>query len=93
MKEPDIWLQPDEDNGHADCGCELKRAHQRGDDPAFTFCPMHEAAGELLKAAKRVLEGLDSYLAVDGMGTDGVFWNEEADALRGWITKAEGGSK
>ncbi|KKK87630.1 hypothetical protein LCGC14_2751330 [marine sediment metagenome] len=43
----------------------------------------------LLACAAKVLEALDSYLDHHGKGLDGVYWGEEADALRTTIAKAE----
>ena len=56
-KDVDIWLQEDEANGIADCGC-LLMAEFQGDDhghngcPAFWFCPLHRAAADLFKALR-----------------------------------------
>jgi len=92
MKAPDIWLQPDEDRGKADCGCVLKRGHQNTDDPAFSFCPLHQAAGELLEE----LQGLVGIvLDVAGNRTDAIMEVDDPMILAAQkaIRKAEGRSK
>ena len=57
-QQPDIWLQEHEEAGTADCGCHLE-AEYRGEtdsgnnsSPAFFFCPLHQAAANLLSALK-----------------------------------------
>jgi len=75
MTKPCIWLNEAEGNGLADCGCSLNRDYKFSDNPAFFFCPLHKAAGELLEAAKQAahsirrgqpgisLKGLDDAIA------------------------------
>lgn len=45
---PWIWLQDDEVEGRAECGCELHRVYDMTDNPAIVFCPLHEAAPKML---------------------------------------------
>ena len=52
MKNPDIWLQPGELIGEADCGCKLNAEYGVEGESAFFFCPLHQAAGELLELLK-----------------------------------------
>lgn len=47
--KPYIWLQKEETEGRAACGCCLV---QSDDGPKFYFCALHAAAGDLLKACK-----------------------------------------
>ena len=47
--EPYIWLQEDESEGSADCGCRLV-ADLDGRGAAMFLCPMHESAPGMLKA-------------------------------------------
>lgn len=42
--QPDIWLQGDESNGRADCGCKLVADYKNSGDPAFFFCLLHRRA-------------------------------------------------
>jgi len=55
MKEPYIWLNEEEVDGLADCGCSLNRDYKSSDNPAVFLCPLHEAAGKLLEAAKEMI--------------------------------------
>ena len=48
-RTPYIWLQEDEEIGRAACGCELRNLSE---GPAVWFCPLHEAAPNLLRASK-----------------------------------------
>lgn len=59
---PDIWLQDDETQGRADCGCTLNADGWKGDEAgaAFFFCPLHAAAADLLKAAQYALNNLEA---------------------------------
>lgn len=41
--QPYIWLQPDEEQATADCGCRLVRNHNGSGDPAVFLCDRHEA--------------------------------------------------
>lgn len=50
--EPWIWLQEDEQEGHADCGCTLSL----DDGAKLNFCTMHAAAEELLGLLAEVLQ-------------------------------------
>lgn len=52
-EDTSIWLQPNEAEGTCDCGCLLVRANESSDDPAFVFCPLHDAAEELYKVLER----------------------------------------
>ena len=47
--EPYIWLQENESEGSADCGCRLV-ADLDGRGAAMFLCPMHESAPGMLKA-------------------------------------------
>lgn len=49
-QKPDIWIQKQEGEGRADCGCTLQQTYDDG--PKFFFCPLHKAAADLLKACK-----------------------------------------
>ena len=42
---PFIWLNEDEEEGRADCGCTLIRDYEGG-GPAFIMCPRHLAGGK-----------------------------------------------
>jgi len=51
--KPYIWLQEDESEGSAKCGCRLVNdLHGRG--AAVFLCPMHEAAPEMLKTVMKI---------------------------------------
>ena len=63
---PDIWLQDDEVEGKADCGCRLVTAHD-GSGPALWFCPMHRAATALYDAAVKARAQMGD-LVRDGEG-------------------------
>ena len=41
--EPDLWLQPTEDEGALDCGCRITRGHDGTDDPALWQCDAHRS--------------------------------------------------
>lgn len=55
VEQPSIWLNADEVEGTADCGCRLVRDHGSANDPAIFLCPLHTHAAELLAAAERVV--------------------------------------
>ena len=50
-KEPYIWLQEEEPEGTASCGCNLQNG-ERG--PCLWLCPMHDAAPKLVAAIKHL---------------------------------------
>jgi hypothetical protein len=50
---PYIWLQEDESEGSAKCGCRLVSDLQ-GRGPAVFLCPMHAAAPDMVKKVTRV---------------------------------------
>ena len=56
----DIWLQQDEDWGEAECGCRLVRDYEGSGGPAVIFCPLHDAATDLLKSVQLAYAFLDS---------------------------------
>jgi hypothetical protein len=83
-----IWLQPDEDEGVADCGCKLHRGYapnNDGNDPAIVFCPMHEAAPELLAACQSVVRAQQ-----DGGVSMADLVTISDDLIRAAIAKATG---
>jgi len=92
MAEPNIWLQDDEPEGQADCGCILQAEYDGADDiadgaagnPAYFQCPLHAAAPELLAA----LYGLTNWFDPPSWGpsAQGIAW---ANALNA-IAKARG---
>jgi len=84
MKKPYLWLQENEQAGHADCGCILYDNYG-GRGAAISFCPLHEAAGELLEALQQCSGFIDTTRPKDGAAY--VAMAETA------IAKAEGGSK
>jgi hypothetical protein len=66
--EPDIWLQDEESQGRADCGCILNADGWKGDEAgaAFFFCPLHAAASDLylaLREARRKWGGLHDIIS------------------------------
>jgi len=62
MTEPYIWLQDDEPEGQADCGCILQAEYDGADEdlaagnPALFMCPLHTAAPELLAACEATID-------------------------------------
>jgi len=100
MKKPYLWLQENEAFGHADCGCILNRNYEGEEGEqgeagaAFWFCPLHEAAGELLEAVKSSVEKLENYLSAIGPGYPSYRdLNQVQKVLRQAWVKAEGGRK
>ena len=53
-REPYIWLQPNENEGVADCGCSL--TYDDDGDASVTLCRMHEAAPALVEALRAFVE-------------------------------------
>ena len=94
MKEPCIWLNEAEVDGLADCGCSLNRDYKSSDNPAFFFCPLHEAAEELMEAAKEAIADLED-LSESGMKSilGGFPSIRIMEKLFNALAKAEGGSK
>lgn len=58
--EPYIWLQEDEEEGHAECGCRL--AQENG--AKLNLCTMHAAAPQLLEVLA-VIVGDDPPVVLD----------------------------
>ncbi len=56
---PFIWLNDGEQEGIAVCGCRLHHTpdNEAYDNPAFTMCPTHAAAPDLLEALKEIAKG------------------------------------
>lgn len=50
-----VWLQPDEEEGTADCGCRLINDEEGA---RFLMCPTHAAAVQLAEACRSVVESL-----------------------------------
>jgi len=65
-REPYIWLQDDETQGRADCGCTLNADGWKGDEAgaALFLCPLHEAAADLLGACKAQQKAIDVLFAM-----------------------------
>lgn len=57
--QPYIWLQDDEAEGEADCGCRLHAEYQ-GSNAAMFLCKMHSAAPALYVALTRILHWIDA---------------------------------
>lgn len=90
---PWLWLQEDETEGAAQCGCNLVREPYDSEyetGPAFYICRVHEAATELLEA----LEAMSvQYMAFIDQCCDeaGKAWhNRRLAAAREVIAKARG---
>ena len=63
-----IWLQDNEDQASAECGCTVYRSH-KGSGPALILCPMHSAAPELLAALEEVEQHAMKYGGVPKSAT------------------------
>jgi hypothetical protein len=50
--QPAIWLQENESQGQADCGCTLSTEFEGFGGPAFIFCRLHAAASDLYLALR-----------------------------------------
>ena len=53
-KEPFIWLQEDEVEGTADCGCRVTDSNGQG--VQVHLCALHGAAPQMLAAAREIAE-------------------------------------
>ena len=75
-----IWLQDEEEDGRAECGCHLI-ASQEDSGPAIHLCPMHSAAPNML----RVLGVLQKRITTDkrfSIQQDFSIYNELACAIK-----------
>lgn len=71
-----IWLQDDEGEGVADCGCKLVREWDDG-NPAFIMCAMHLAATKKLPS---MVAPSPARYVIYSSGEDG-YWDNE----NGWL--------
>ncbi len=80
-----IWLQDDEEEGSAECGCTVYRAH-KGSGPALILCPLHAAAPDLLAALKSIRQACKWQGGVTYKVKDA-----DLEVVRAAIAKAEEG--